>query len=93
MHWKDFLYFSAAEKIAVLILVVIIVLSFGLNVLLSRRSDGPISIPQNDSLIAAFLRLQESLEEKKVVPKNYDYMSKRKSEKSEIGRASCRERV
>lgn len=82
MHWKDFLYFSAAEKIAVLILVVIIVLSFGLNVLLSRRSDGPISIPQNDSLIAAFLRLQESLEEKKVVPKNYDYMSERKSEKS-----------
>lgn len=82
MHWKDFLYFSAAEKIAVLILVVIIVLSFGLNILLSRRSDGPISIPQNDSLIAAFLRLQESLEEKKVVPKNYDYMSERKSEKS-----------
>lgn len=89
MHWKDFLYFSAAEKIAVLILVVIIVLSFGLNVILSRRSSGPISIPQNDSLIAAFLRLQESLEEKEVAPKSYDYMSERKSEKS----APRRERI
>ncbi len=82
MHWKDFLYFSVAEKIAVLFLVVIIVLSFGLNVILSSRSNGTISIPQNDSLIAAFLSLQESLEDKEVVPKSYDYMSERKSEKS-----------
>lgn len=72
MRWKDYLYFSPAEKIAVLILVVIIVLSFGLNVVLSRRSREPISIPQNDSLIAAFERLQESLVDKEVKLISYD---------------------
>ena len=81
MGWKDYLYFSPAEKIAVLILVVIIVLSFGLNVLLSSRGREPISIPQNDSLIAAFNRLQESLEDKKVESKSYDNNSNRKSNK------------
>ena len=75
MRWKDYLYFSPAEKIAILILVILIVLSFGLNVLLSSRSREPISIPQNDSLIAAFERLQESLEDKKVESKSYDYNS------------------
>lgn len=72
MRWKDYLYFSPAEKIAVLILVVIIVLSFGLNVVLSRRSRQPISIPQNDSLIAAFERLQESLVDKEIKSISYD---------------------
>ncbi|HHW80774.1 MAG TPA: helix-hairpin-helix domain-containing protein [Bacteroidales bacterium] len=72
MRWKDYLYFSPAEKIAVLILAVIIVLSFGLNVLLSRRSSEPISIPQNDSLIAAFERLQESLVDKEIKSRSYD---------------------
>ena len=72
MRWKDYLYFSPAEKIAVLILVVIIVLSFGLNVLLSRRSSQPISIHQNDSLIAAFDRLQESLVDKEIKSISYD---------------------
>ena len=79
MFWKDYLYFSPAEKIAVLLLVVIIVLTFGLNVLLSRRSSGPISIPQNDSLIAAFERLQESLEDKKVESRSYNYKSDEKT--------------
>lgn len=79
MHWKNFLYFSATEKIAILILVVIIVLSFGLNVLLSRKNNAPISIPQNDSLIIAFQRLQESLEDKKKESKNFDYQSKTRS--------------
>lgn len=82
MHWKDYLYFSPAEKIAVLILVVLIVLSFGLNVLLSSRNREPISIPQNDSLIAAFERLQESLEDKKVESKSYDSNSNNKSNKN-----------
>ncbi len=82
MRWKNYLYFSPAEKIAVLILVVIIVLSFGLNVLLSSRNREPISIPQNDSLIAAFERLQESLEDKKVESKSYDYNSNNKSNKN-----------
>ncbi len=82
MRWKDYLYFSPAEKIAVLILVVIIILSFGLNVLLSRRSRDPISIPQNDSLIAAFDRLQESLQDKKVESKSYGYNATAKSNKN-----------
>ena len=73
MHWKNFLYFSLAEKIAVLILVVIIMLSFGLNVLLSKRSNSPISISQNDSLIVAFQRLNDGLVDKKAKPKNYEY--------------------
>lgn len=81
MHWKNFLYFSSAEKVAVLILIVIIVLSFGLNSILSRRSNEPVSIPQNDSLIAAFERLQESLEDKKNEPKSSDYKPYRKSDK------------
>ena len=79
MHWKDYLYFSPVEKIAVLILVVLIVLSFGLNVLLSSRSRELISIPQNDSLIAAFERLQESLQDKKVESKSYDYSINKKT--------------
>lgn len=79
MHWKDYLYFSPAEKIAVLILVVLIVLSFGLNVLLSSRNREPISIPQNDSLIAAFERLQESLQDKKVESKIYNYNTNKKT--------------
>lgn len=82
MRWKDYLYFSPAEKIAVLILLVIIVLFFGLNVLLSKRSREPISIPQNDSLIAAFERLQEGLQDKKVEPKSYDYNATTKSNKN-----------
>lgn len=82
MRWKDYLYFSPVEKAAVLILVVIIVLSFWLNVLLSRRSNESISIPQNDSLIAAFERLQESLEDKKVESRSYNYQSHEKSIKS-----------
>ena len=82
MHWKNFLYYSPVEKIAVLILVVIIVLSFVLNVVLTRRNNAPISIPQNDSLIAAFERLHDGLEDKKKATKNYDYKSKKRQDKT-----------
>ena len=82
MHWKDYLYFSPAEKIAILILVVIIVLSFVLNVQLSSRSHTPMSIPQNDSLIAAFERLQESLVDKNSVSRSYDSRSGSKIDKT-----------
>ena len=83
MHWKNFFYFSLAEKIAILILVVIIVLTFGLNVRLSSRNNVPVSIPQNDSLIAAFERLNDSLEDKKKETKNYEYRSKTKSDNTD----------
>ena len=81
MHWKNFLYFSSAEKIAVLILVVIIVFTFGVNVLLSRSNNTVLSIPENDSLIASFQRLNDGLEDKKKETKNYDYPSKNKTER------------
>lgn len=81
MHWKNFLYFSSAEKIAVLILVVIIVFTFGLNVLLSRSNNTVISIPKNDSLIASFQSLNDGLEDKKNETNNYDYQSKNKTER------------
>ena len=82
MRWKDYLYFSPAEKIAILILVVIIVFSFVLNVQLSSRSHTPMSIPQNDSLIAAFERLQESLVDKNSVSRSYDSKSGSKTNSS-----------
>ena len=82
MHWKNFFYFSAAEKIAVLILLVIIVLTLGLNLMQSKRSSNHISIPQNDSLIVALQRLQESVEDKQATPKSYQYKSDERSEKS-----------
>ena len=82
MHWKNFLYFSPAEKIAVLILVVVIVLTFILNVSLSKSNKADISIPQNDSLIAAFERLHEELVDRKKESKNYDYTSNTKSDKT-----------
>lgn len=82
MHWKDFFYFSSAEKIAILILLVVIVLSFGLNVMLSRRSSAPVSIPQNDSLIAAFQRLHDNLEDKKVVTRSYENNSKKRTQQT-----------
>ena len=82
MHWKNLLYSSAVEKITILILLVLIVLFFRLNVTLSKKSNYPISIPHNDSLIASFERLQESIEEKKIVPKSYDYNLDNRPEKS-----------
>lgn len=80
MHWKNFLYFSSAEKIAVVILLVVIVFSFGLNILISRKSSDPVSIPQNDSLIAAFQRLHENLEDKKTVARSYETKSERRTQ-------------
>lgn len=82
MHWKNFFYFSVAEKIAVLTLLVLIVLFFGLNVLIFNRSSEHISVPQNDSLVLALQRLQESLEDKKTAAKSYEYKSDIKSSKN-----------
>lgn len=81
MHWKNFLYFSSAEKITILILLVLIVLSLGLNNLLSNRNSAIISISQNDSLVAALHRLNESLEDKKVASKSSNYKPDKKSER------------
>ena len=75
MHKNNFVFYSLAEKIAILILVLIIVLTFGLNVVLSRNDKAALTIPQNDSLIAAFERLHEELEDKK----SFEYKPNTKS--------------
>lgn len=79
MHKNNFVFYSLAEKIAILILVLIIVLTFGLNVVLSRSNKAALNIPQNDSLIAAFERLHEELEDKKEDKKSFEYKPNTKS--------------
>lgn len=73
MNWKNFLHYTRAETIAVLIVLVIIVLSFILNIVLSTRSTQAFSIPANDSLIAAFERLQNNLTDKKPASEKFVY--------------------
>ena len=66
MNWKDFLYFSRAESLAVLFILIIILLTLNLNFLLSKRNSSPLIISQNDSLIASFERLHSNMKEKTV---------------------------
>ena len=73
MHWKNFLHFSAIEKITILILLVLLVPFFGFNVVLSTRSSNPMAIPLNDSLIASFERSQERFEANKIIPKSNEF--------------------
>lgn len=80
MNWKNFLHYTRAETIAILIVLVIIVLSFILNIVLSNRSTQSFSIPANDSLIAAFDRLQNSLTDKKPASENFVYSTKDRKE-------------
>lgn len=64
MNWKDFLYFSRAESLAVLFILIIILLTLNLNFLLSKRNSSPLIISQNDSLIASFERLHSNMKDK-----------------------------
>lgn len=80
MNWKNFLHYTRAETIAILIVLVIIVLTFILNIVLSTRSTQSFSIPQNDSLIAAFERLQNSLTDKRRASENFAYSPKERRE-------------
>lgn len=80
MNWKNFLHFTRAETIAILIVLMIIVLSFILNIVLSTRNTQTFSIPVNDSLIAAFERLQNSLTDKKPESEYFVYSTKRREE-------------
>ena len=80
MNWKNFLHYTRAETIAILIVLVIIVLTFILNIVLSTRSTQSFSIPQNDSLIAAFERLQNSLTDKRPASENFAYSPKERRE-------------
>lgn len=68
MKWKDFLYFQKGEKLAVILLLILIVLTMVLNALLSRKNASDIVLSQNDSLVREFAEFQRSLKEKMVVP-------------------------
>lgn len=77
MRWKDFFYVPYVEKVAVLIMIVIILLLFLFNVILSKSHKSALDIPQNDSLIANFERLHDSLESiNKKTPKRFAYNPK-----------------
>ena len=73
MNWKDFLYFSRKESIAILFILVIILLTLNLNILLSKRNSSPFTIAENDSLIASFERLNQTMKDKKVESQQINY--------------------
>ena len=72
MNWKDFLYFSRTESLAVLFILIVILLTLNLNVLLSKRNSSPFTIAENDSLIAAFDRLHENMKDREVEVRQYE---------------------
>lgn len=72
MNWKDFLYFSRAESLAVLFILIIIFLTLNLNSLITKRNSNPLIISQNDSLIASFELLNSNMQEKKVEVKLFN---------------------
>ncbi len=73
MNWKDFLYFSRKESIAILFILVIILLTLNLNILLSKRNSNPFTIAENDSLIAAFERLHQTMKEREFETQEINY--------------------
>ncbi|HKM44834.1 MAG TPA: helix-hairpin-helix domain-containing protein [Dysgonamonadaceae bacterium] len=73
MNWKDFLYFSRKESIAILFILVIILLTLNLNILLSKRNNSPFTIAENDSLIASFERLNQTMKDKKSESQQINY--------------------
>ena len=64
MGWKEFLYYRKGERIAVILLLILIVLTLILNGILSRRTRSEYMIIQNDSLVREFEEFQHSLKDK-----------------------------
>lgn len=64
MRWKDFLHYQRGSKIAVILLLILIVLTFILNSILLYRTPDEIVIAQNDSLIREFDAFRRSLKER-----------------------------
>lgn len=83
MNWKDFLYFSRKESIAILFILVIILLTLNLNILLSKRNSSPFTIAENDSLIASFERLNQTMKDKKVESQQINYNERDNTKKSD----------
>ena len=83
MRWKDFLYYQKAEKLAVILLLILIVLALILNGILSQRNRGDIILTQNDSLVRAFEEFQQSLRVKEGAPyPERDYDSRTNNERN-----------
>ena len=61
MRWKDFLYYQKGEKLAIILLLVLIVLTLIFNLMLSQRNSREINFAQNDSLVKAFEEFQKNL--------------------------------
>ena len=61
MRWKDFLYYQKGEKLAIILLLVLIVLTLIFNLMLSQRNSQAINFTQNDSLVKAFEEFQKNL--------------------------------
>lgn len=61
MRWKDFLYYQKGEKLAVILLLVLIVLTLIFNLMLSQRNSREINFAQNDSLVRVFEEFQKNL--------------------------------
>src|SRR5690554_6319312 len=77
MNWKDFLYYSRTESLAVLFILIVILLTLNLNVLLSKRNSSHLTIAENDSLIAAFERLHDEMKDKRVAAEQIDFSEKK----------------
>lgn len=63
MSWKDFLYYSRWQQLAIISLLVLILIVLISNMLFATRKPTPIIIRQNDSLIAAFDSFYNGIEE------------------------------
>ncbi|MFA7492092.1 MAG: helix-hairpin-helix domain-containing protein [Proteiniphilum sp.] len=61
MRWKDFLYFQRGSKTAVILLLILIVLTFVLNLLLSYKNSSDIILIQNDSIAREFEEFRQAL--------------------------------
>lgn len=61
MNWKDFLYFQKGDKLAVILLLILIVLVMVANMFLSQRNSREIVLVQNDSIVREFQEFQQSL--------------------------------
>lgn len=76
MSWKNFLYYSRKESLAVLFIVVIILLTLNVNILLSNRNSNPLTIAENDSLIASFESLHSNMQEEEIGKQQINYSKK-----------------
>jgi len=69
MSLKDFFYYQRGERIAILLLLILIVLTIAMNGVLKKNSEKKILV-QNDSLVQEFEHFQRSFEDREIVDPN-----------------------